>query len=822
MSDQQGSDPEISPPIQSTGVKSTGRLKRWGIPALLAVGLVGGLAGLGNHLAQRIRADLHRDLAWFPHRESGQVPEAFYTRSEGWFPLTVPIGWRWTAFPVGSQRFEYAAFQVMRQGQLLRGWWLERLLRLNPDLGYGYSSALTVVLGGYDQAPDWQVLGLDQPERATQIPELAIRHVDPNRESWTQFNLRLLERLLSNDYPHHLRVWGVVVPAIEAIESSDPAKARLLLQQISEDESVPQEWDPRVARLRQDLLDTHDPSGAEAAGLSAWDAIDQIQAISDPTLEQMRGIAEQVNPNDRAYFLSLLMGDEDPSPAMLDYGAELAADPEDPERITAAVHLSLNGDPRGRELLAAAVNGDLSGLHGIWDYLILLHLAEVFPDSRLTRGAKAYAAIRGGTYFGHMGYDYETDEWIPRPFAPAEEERQWRNWLQKYADHPGADDATYWLGRTQEWQGRMADALITYADWLADPVGDRDMTYPIRSRFLTVLDVGVDPEDLAQVVRDQAAHPLSPLFRYGLAVRRARQHNYTQALELSQTLTLDPLIQQTPGWHWNRWWYHQDFGSTLDSQLAQQRQRWQILQRWQQMRTPQERMNLAQHWGSWTGWRNGYLVLFDGFRNGGTGYTSWQDPQTETVDQELARQGLQQANHNAQAIRLVQPVLADPGTPAPMIEQALWLQLSALYRQYVSYPPAETLGMVPLMELGDPDPALFEVTVPDWVQNDSVYYNFYLEQSQQQAYYIRHAIRLARELISRFPQTHLGDDALLVVYELTQDPGYLEELLQRFPAGDRSEEARVLLVVHHNWDPADLEQRQPAALAQRRIRSEMP
>lgn len=822
MPDRQGWDPELSSSSKSIGAKSTGRLKRWGIPALLAMGLVGGLAGLGNYLAEGIRTDLHRDLVWFPHRESGQVPEVLYTRSERWFPLTVLIGWRWTASPVGSRRFEYAAFQVTRQGQLLRGWWLERLLRLNPDLGYGYSSALTLVLGEYDQAPDWQLFGLDRPERASQIAELAIRHVDPNRESWAQFNLRLLERLLSKDYPHHLRVWGVVVPAIEAIGSSDPAKARLLIQQISEDERMPQEWDLQVARLRQDLLDIHVPSGSDAAGLSAWDGIDQIEAISDPTLEQIRGIAEQVNPSDQAFFLSRLMGGEDLIPAGLDYGAELAADPDYPEQITAAVHLSLQQDPRGQEVLAAAVNGDLSRLHGIWDYLILLHLAETFPDSRLTRGARAYAAIRGGTYFGHIGYDDETGEWIPRPFAPAAEERQWRDWLREYTDHPGADDATYWLGRTQEWQGRMADALITYADWLTDPVGDRDMTYHIRLRFLTLLDVGVDPEDLAQVVRDQAAHPLSSLFHYGLAVRRARQHDYTQALELSQMLTLDPVIQQTPGWHWNRWWYNQDLGSSLDSQLAQQRLRWQTLQRWQRMRTPQERIHLAQDWGSWTGWRNGYLVLFNGFRNGGTGYAYWQDPQTATVDQALARQGLQQANHNAQAITLVQPLLEDPDTPAPMIEQALWLQLSTLYRQYASYPPAETLGMVPLMALGDPDPTLFEVTVPDWVQNDSRYYNYYLEQSQQQAWYIRHAIRLARELISRFPQTHLGDDALLGVYELTQDPGYLEELLQRFPAGDRSEEARVWLVVRHNWDLADLEQIQPLALAQRRIRSEMP
>ncbi|MGF1575213.1 MAG: tol-pal system YbgF family protein [Cyanophyceae cyanobacterium] len=789
--------------------------RRWWIPVVVWVGIVGTVVGAGSIAVQRIRSDLQRDLVWYPHR--GSIPSDRYTRSERWFPLTLPIFLHWTSHPTGSTRFGYGAEQLVQRGQPYSTWWLEHLLRQNPEPGYD-QTGLSAVLGGYNLElqefvePDWAVVGLENPAEATRITELAIRHVDPSRSEWNQTNLTILQRLLQTDYPQHQRVWSVLLPAIEA---ADPTKAQLLMGLIpTYEDGIPWEWQLHVARLREQLASLDQVH--EGTRLSVWDAVDQIQGLENPSLAEIRALTQQWDPDSLAFLISGLMGPPQPHPVVVSYVAEIASDPDHPQQVMAAVELLLKRDPRGEELLATVVEGDLTQLHTIWDELLLLQLAEAFPTSRFTRAARAYGEIRGGTYFGNAYYDEETGERIPRPYAPAEEERRWRQWLAEYADHPGADDAAFWLGRTLEWQGRQAEALVHYADWLVDPVGDRDMTYQIRRQFLFLLDVGVEPDDLATVVQTQSAHALEPLFRYGLAVRQARQHHYGEALRLSQDLSLNQVISTTPGWEWQRWygdWQQQI--SAFDTQLADQQQRWQDLQRWQQLRNSQERLNLARHWASWTGWRNGYLVLFDGFRNGGLGWGGWRDPVAHSQEIDQARPALQLANHNAQAVMLLEPLIEDTSTPARLVEQALYLQISALYRQYASYPPSETFAMVPLNGWGDPDPSLYEVIPPDWIQAADPYYDIYKTQQEQSAWYIRHIIRITSTLLEDFPRSRYGDDALMVVYELTQDPEYLKELLQRFPEGDRSEEARVLLYVFHGWDPAT---KNPSGLAQSGVR----
>ncbi|NJL97544.1 MAG: hypothetical protein HC924_01265 [Synechococcaceae cyanobacterium SM2_3_2] len=787
---------------------------RWWIPVLAWVGIVGAVAGAGSIGVQRIRSDLHRDLVWYPHRDS--VPSDLYTRSERWFPLTLPIFLHWTSHPTGSTRFGYGAEQLMQRGQPYSTWWLEHLLRQNPEPGYN-PTGLSALLGGYSLElqefvePDWAVVGLEDAAEATRITELAIRHVDPSRFHWNQTNISILQRLLQTDYPQHQRVWSVLIPAIEA---ADPAKARLLLELIPTDQDgIPWEWQLHVAQLREQLasLDQVD----ETAGLSVWDVVDQIQALEDPSLAEISTLAEQLDPDSLAFLMSELMRPPQPHPVVVSYVAEIAADPSHPQQVTAAMELFLKQDPRSEQRLAAVVEGDLTQLHTIRDELLLLQLAEAFPSSRFTWAARAYGEIRGGTYFGNAYYDYETGQRFPRPYPPAAEEQRWRQWLAEYPDHPGADDATFWLGRTLEWQGRQTEALIHYADWLVDPVGDRDMTYQIRRQFLFLLDVGVGPDDLGTVVQTQSAHPLEPLFRYGLAVRQARQHHYGEALRLSQDLFLNQVISTTPGWEWQRWysdWQQQI--PAFDDQVADQQQRWQDLQRWQRLRNPQERLNLARHWASWTGWRNGYLVLFDGFRNGGLGWGGWHDPLAHRQEIDQARSALQLANHNAQAVMLLDPLIEDTSTPARLVEQALFLQISALYRQYASYPPSETFAIAPLNGWGDPDPSLYSITPPDWLSAQDPYYDSYLTSQEQSVWYIRHTIRLTDRLLEQFPLSRYGDDALMAVYELAQEPEYLKELLQRFPEGDRSEEARVQLYVFHDWDFATQEQ---SALARRGI-----
>lgn len=771
---------------------------------MAAAGMAGILSMGGYVLTQRIRADLRRDVVWYPHRD--QVPVERYTRSDRWFPFTVPVFLRWTAQPVGSSRFDYGAYRLLEQGRPYSLWWLEHLLRRNPSSGYG-SSGLQAVLGGYDYQlgtdvlPQWETFGLEDPIQATRLTELALRHLDPQRSFWDQVNLQFLQRLMQPDYPHQQRVWAVVLPAMLGMSEAELQIAMQLLP--TEEDGIPWEWQLHVAQLRQRF-----PENAyfgyrnHGSGSRSPDIVSDIDALADASPQEIAARLAEVDPQDYDYALSSLQWSELSDPLIQATLALMAEDENHPMQISAAVAMLLRQDLRDPRVLATALDGDLTRFHAIWDHLALLQLAETFPDSRFTRGARDYGAIRGGTYFGHSDYDFETGEPIPRPFSPREEAARWRIWLDNYADHPGADDATFWLGRTLEWQGQHDEALLIYANWLVDPIGDGDMAYQIRTQFLFLLDVGVSPDQLAGLVRDYANHPLAPTFQYALGIRRARQHNYTEALRLTENLGLDAILAAAFGWGWLRYRYagYESDPTTFDAQLAEQRQRWQELQKWQALNTSQHRLNLAQHWASWTGWRTGYLALYDGSRNGGTGWYYYRDPDIRAADLDNARRGLQRANHNAQAIILSQPLLTDPQTPSSITEQALFLQISALYRQYASYPPAETQAMIPIEALGDPDPTLYRIPRPDWLQPADPYYDTYMNSQERGAWYLRHTIRLTRQLLAQFPNSRLGDDALMVVYELTQDPTFLEELLQRFPDGDRSEEARVRLYIRHDWD----------------------
>lgn len=178
---------------------------------------------------------------------------------------------------------------------------------------------------------------------------------------------------------------------------------------------------------------------------------------------------------------------------------------------------------------------------------------KLFPIPALRKLAGNTPAFGGGSYFGHSLYNPETGEPIPRPFPPAEEETLWRTWLTVYPNHPGADDALFWLTRTLEWQGKREEALVLLANWLADPFGDGDMRYVLRRRLLLLLDSGATPSELQAFLDRHGEHPLAAAVRYALAVRFAREHRYDLALQLTENLALDAVLDRYPlldGGYW--------------------------------------------------------------------------------------------------------------------------------------------------------------------------------------------------------------------------------------------------------------------------------
>ncbi|MEN9225037.1 MAG: hypothetical protein Q6M54_06145 [Thermostichus sp. DRC_bins_24] len=763
----------------------------------LTVGILTGLGVGGYVLLQQLRLQLHRDLINYRYTAFSAFG---YGDSEGfepgqtdrWFPLTYPVLARWgeSADPVRSS---YAFQTLQGHGLPYSRWWLEDRLRQNPAQfftpaalfgGYDYSSGQVV-------APRYELFGLDRPESVTRLTELALAGIQADSPDWS-FNLNWLNSLLTQEaFPFRDRVYGVLLPALQ---SSPPARAEKLLSALPYgEEGIPTWALSEVRAVRERVLD----GGASSPYIDFYARADQVLALEQPTVQRVRPLYEDLPPSSREFFLLQIADPETLNPAAQVLLRSVVADEADPQRVLAAALLYLKGDPTGEPLLQVALNEEFGFLYGIGDYLVLLQLAEAFPNSRFTRACQEYAQIRGGSYFGHFPYDFETGERISRPFPPAEEEARWRTWLATYPDHPGADDAFFWLTRTLEWQGKRKEALTHLADWVVGPFGDGDMRYSLRSRLLLLLDTGTSRSDLETFLSDHSDHPLATAVRYALAVRHAREHRYDQALQLTENLSLDALLDRYPlldGSYWlSDWDPEAGTRPRLDPELQGQRERWRKLSRWQNQSTPQQRYQLAAHWASFQGWRNGYLWLFNQTRAASLNWDPLQPPPPEATSSLTDHQ---RANHHAVAAQLFGSLLQDPATPADVQEKSLYWQVVILYRQYTSYPPGETEAIHPLpgfpAAIGE-DASLFNTPLPDYVDPGSPGYRYFLEAKALQNWYARQAIQAGNELLARFPRSRYAGDVLMSLYGLTVDITFLERLLAQFPDSERALEAEYAL-----------------------------
>ncbi len=763
----------------------------------LTVGLLAGLGSGGYVLLQRLRLQMHRDLisyrytafSAFGYEDSAEFDPG---QTDRWFPLTYPVLARWggSAEPARSS---YAFHTLQSHGLPYSRWWLEDRLRQNPAQFF----APPALFGGYDYssgqviAPQYELFGLDRPESVTHLTELALAGIQADSPAWS-FNINWLNSLLTTEeFPFQDRVYGVLIPALQ---SSSPPRAEKLLSVLPyEDEGIPSWALSQVQAVREQVLF----SGSSSPYIDYYGRADQVLALEQPTLQTVRSLYEDLPPPSREFFLLQIADPETLHPAAQVLLRSVVADDADPQRFLAAALLYLKGDPVGEPLLQVALNEDFGFLYSISDYLVLLQLAEAFPNSRFTQACRDYARIRGGSYFGYFPYDFETGERIPRPFPPAEEEALWRAWLTTYPDHPGADDALFWLTRTLEWQSKREEALILLANWLADPFGDGDIRYALRSRLLLLLDSGATPSELQAFLDSYGDHPLAAAVRYALAVRYAREHRYDQALQLTENLALDAVLERYPLLDGSYWLYDWDpepgSRTPLDPEIQAQRERWRQLRRWQARSTPQQRYQLAAHWAAFEGWRNGYLWLFNRNRAGGLSGDADAPPRPASSG---SLSDYQRANHHAVAAELLGSVLADPAASAHLQEKSLYWQVLILYRQYTSYPPGETEAIYPLP--GFPpavaeDASLFDTPLPDYVDPGSPGYSYFLEAKALQDGYARQAIHAGNELLARFPRSRYAGDVLMALYGLTGDITFLQRLLAQFPESERVLEAEFAL-----------------------------
>lgn len=348
---------------------------------------------------------------------------------------------------------------------------------------------------------------------------------------------------------------------------------------------------------------------------------------------------------------------------------------------------------RHRAEIARALDGDLRALNGLesWN---LDGLARDFPKSRFARACREYAAIRQGGYFEDLRMDRLGAQWEElTPEIQAErqhvrdglgrESEAWAQWLQRYPDHPGADDATWWRVRTLEWQGRREEALRELVAALPEFRGDGDVQARLHDAFLRMLDVGAKDSELGRVA--ETPGPLQPALRYALAVRKARQDDYAGALavearvdDLDRALAfeyrLDPEAPQPL--------------ESVAPWLAGQRERWQELE---SLRPPALAARLLEP----DGWKSDYLALHRGNRVMRLAWSYSDDADRPTAqpdlrwDRDVQRELWQGANAKAHALRLLAPMES---------EESLALQVQALSRQFTMHPELETAWMHPLWE----------------------------------------------------------------------------------------------------------------------------
>jgi len=524
---------------------------------------------------------------------------------------------------------------------------------------------------------------------------------------------------------------------------------------------------------RDTIYPTFDQLLVRSLGMDAMPALEASAATADDArlsaLSMVLPIDYSLKPNDRPADVTGLEARAEAAAQRLNSGTPVPTPTQSPR--DAAVYdavVALNaGDTRGLPLLRTIADGDLRRLNVGLFSPDLLAVAVAFPNSRFARGCLAYDVLRGGSYFER---DDQHDAQMP-PGSIAGSQA----WLATYPDHPGADDAAYWLGRAQQDSGRRVDAMATYADALERHLGDGDMRYSLWRRLLFLLDVGSSERDLATFVERHPSSPYVPLVQYARAVRRARSNDFVTASTFGSDRSFAAAIYRLPEIYNAR--------DVLDRYHAQR-------ERWEALATDDPDPNhpslaardrLASAWSDDDGWKIGYLVLFEDTREGGA--MPWDHP--EYPWPELARTA-QAANQNAQTIALAKP-LTEPSVPADMRQRNQRRIVTALYKQQTEFYDDERYMMGALTSL------------PASVGNDSSLYqiNDANEITRQyddiDAWWARQTIVEAERYATEYPNDDFAATALLSAYEVTGRTQYLREIIARYPDGSRTDEARALL-----------------------------
>ena len=545
----------------------------------------------------------------------------------------------------------------------------------------------------------------------------------------------------------------------------------------------------------------------------------------------------------------------------------ISNDSTSPYQVWTIAELDRHGAPKATEMIEKFVNQDLERLNELdnlskrsffegfdifpsgfaeHNYYLLLALTEKYPESRFTRGCIEYGNLRGASYFDQVPRDKsiknqnlakKPDEWV----------KDWRNWLAKYPDHPGADNAIHFLARGLQSQRNNLDATRQWLNLILEPPGDSDLLNPAWPHIRSNLDIGLSVEELKILVEEYSSARMAPLLQYTLAVKQARLQNFSDALSLSATLDLTKIPFDILGsYYGSEKGVTQDVQRQMQMMLEEQIKRWQYLQELQNKNTHEAQYRIAASWAETDGWKNGYLpfwIDYWGEKNWRRFSLPFLNPLVceyywvcnfEARDPQVILSNYQKSNTNYIALSLYKQLLDEANLPPYLYEQALYMSAQIALFQLELFPTQETIAIHPLPGMsGEPgipklwknkdfQRELFDSEFSDmreqkvikeqygflgamwgseyWLEREILSYEagtkdtvFHDSMNDIRNDYQLYVDSIIEALKRQFPNSKYIDDLLFGNYFLSDQRSYLDELVSSFPDSDRASEAKFLV-----------------------------
>ncbi|MGG6297174.1 hypothetical protein ACQ4M4_22505 [Leptolyngbya sp. AN02str] len=568
-----------------------------------------------------------------------------------------------------------------------------------------------------------------------------------------------------------------------------------------------------------------EPPAVDPTPLESWGNFDAMPSPSERDIEAALRFYTDLNPEQQSYLLVKILGAV-PAGSISPVGKALLTElafSDDfgtvEDQMWAIAELDRHNDPEGSRALQAILNDDLTKLHPlsrwasyeadfVWQpegmdrathaYYLLLGMVEKYPDSRFARGAKEYGDLRGHSYFGG---EPRSDALRAELEAKTPEQRlaDWQTWLRNYPDHPGVDDATYFVARAQQDTNNLEAATRLWIELLTQPSGDRDAAYLAWGHVRSLLDVGLTIPQLESVADAHQGQAIEPLLRYALAVHYARDQRYEDALATSRELDMTRMDASVlDGYYRTFPWlggseYRETMQQEMQTLLTEQRQRWQTLRNLQQENTPESQYAIASNWADRGGWKNGYLPVWNEGRTYFLPTGDWDTYYCEVYwtcnealrGAETVHKAYSAASQNAIALQLYQSVLMETELDSKLREKAIFMIASTAIWQWENHPLGETMRIHPLPSMTNrlsPQSGTIE-SYEEW---DARY-------NQLEQDYVAYVDRAIATFKQDAPQSQYVDDLLFSRYAMSGDVAYLQQIVQQYPTGDRAAEAQFLL-----------------------------